>query len=72
MPFIRLKEIREMTLEEQVEKLRELKTELSRTQAKTKVGGVIDDPTRIRELKKAIARILTIQNEWKHRRRDEV
>lgn len=72
MPFIRLKEIREMTPDEQEEKLRELKTELSRTRAKLKVGGIIDDPTRIRELRKAIARILTIQNESKHKGRDEI
>ena len=67
MPIIRLKEIRDMTPEEQEEKLIELKTELSRTQAKLKVGGITDDPTRIRELRKAIARILTVQNESRRR-----
>jgi large subunit ribosomal protein L29 len=59
-----------MTPEERTEKLRELKTELSRTKAKLKVGGIIDDPTRIRELRKAIARILTVQNESERMGRD--
>jgi large subunit ribosomal protein L29 len=71
VPFIRLKVIREMTSEERTEKLGELKTELSRTKSKLKVGGIIDDPTRIRELRKAIARILTVQNESKRLGRDE-
>ena len=65
MPFIRLKEIREMSSEKRVEKLNELRDELSRLRALTRVGGSIENPSRIREIKRAIARILTIGNEEK-------
>ena len=65
MPFIRLKEIREMSSEKRVEKLNELRDELSRLRALTRVGGSIENPSRIREIKRAIARILTIDNEEK-------
>lgn len=65
MPFIRLKEIREMTSEKRTEKLSELQAELSRLRAMIKGGGSIENPSRIREIRRAIARILTIENEQK-------
>ena len=63
MPFIKLKEIREMSPEKRDEKLSELRVELSRLKAMIKVGGSIENPSRVREIKRAIARILTVQNE---------
>ena len=63
MPFIRLKEIREMPSEERTKKINELRTELSKLRAMVKVGASIENPSRIREIKKAIARILTVENE---------
>ena len=63
MPFIRLKQIREMSSEERVEKIREFRTELSKLRAMINVGASIDDPSRVREIKKAIARILTVESE---------
>ncbi len=63
MPFIRLKEIRELSSEKRVEKLNELQGELSRLRAMIKVGGSIENPSRISEIKKAIARLLTVENE---------
>ena len=63
MPFLRLQEMREMSNEERREKLVELQTELRKLTSMTKSGGSIDNPSRIKELKKAIARILTIQSE---------
>ncbi len=63
MPFLRLKEIRDMTSDKRVEKLNELRTELSRLKSTIKVGGSTENPSRVRELKKAIARILTVENE---------
>ncbi|MFH0897837.1 MAG: 50S ribosomal protein L29 [Candidatus Bathyarchaeota archaeon] len=65
MPFIRLKEIREMPSEKRVDKLIELQGELSRLRAMIKVGGSIENPSRVREIKKAIAKILTVENEEK-------
>lgn len=63
MPIIRVKEIRDMRPEERQKKLRELRTELARLRTMIKAGGAVDNPSRIRELRKAIARILTVERE---------
>jgi len=63
LPFLKSKEIREMRSERKAERLEELQTELSKLRATIKSGGAIENPTRIRELRRAIARIITIQNE---------
>lgn len=65
MPILRIKEIREMSSEERMKKLRELKTELVRLKTMIKAGGAVENPSMIRELRKAIARILTIEKEEK-------
>ncbi|MCW4052126.1 MAG: 50S ribosomal protein L29 [Candidatus Bathyarchaeota archaeon] len=65
MPIIRLKDIREMSLEDQRKKVLELQTELVRLRTMIKAGGTIENTARIRELRKAIARILTIEHEAK-------
>lgn len=63
MPFLRLKEIRQMSSEDKDKKLEELRTELSKLRAINKTGGAIENPSRIKEIRKAIARIMTIQKE---------
>ena len=63
MPFIRLKEIREMDAGKRTEKLNEFRAELSRLRAMIKVGGSIERPSRVKEIRRAIARILTVENE---------
>jgi len=65
MPILRVKEIRDMSPEERAEKLSELKTELVRLKTMIKAGGAVENPARIRELRKTIARVLTIENEQK-------
>ncbi|MEM2103395.1 MAG: 50S ribosomal protein L29 [Candidatus Bathyarchaeia archaeon] len=65
MPLIRVKEIREMSSEERVKKLNELRTELVRLKTMVKAGGMVDKPARIKELRRAIARILTVEREQK-------
>jgi len=52
-----------MSPDERRKKLDELRTELTRLETMVKAGGSIDNPARVRELRKAIARILTIENE---------
>ena len=71
MPILRVKEIREMSPEERRKKLSELRAELMRIRTMIKAGGSIEDTSRIRELRKAIARILTIENEEKRAERKE-
>ncbi len=63
MPILRPEEIRAMSSEERRKKLNELRAELMRLMAMVKAGGAVENPARIRELKKAIARILTIERE---------
>jgi large subunit ribosomal protein L29 len=65
MPIIRIKEIREMSPEERRKKLNEFRTELLRLKTMVKAGGTVENPARIKELRKAIARILTVENEQK-------
>ncbi len=63
MPILRIKDIRAMSSKERKEKITELRTELARLRTMVKAGGSIDNPSRIRELRKTIARILTIETE---------
>jgi len=63
MPILRISEIRKMSDEERRRRLTELRAELVRTRTMVEAGGALDNPSRIRELKKAIARILTVMNE---------
>ena len=65
MPIIRLKDIRGMSSEDRRKRITELQTELVRLRTMVKAGGAIEDTARIRELRKAIARILTIEHETK-------
>jgi large subunit ribosomal protein L29 len=63
MPILRIKEIRGMSPEDRKKRLRELQTELVRLRTMIKAGGAIENPARVSELRKTIARILTIENE---------
>lgn len=65
MAILRLKEIREMPSEKRQEKVNEFRTELARLKTMVEAGGSIDNPTRIKELRKTIARLLTIETEEK-------
>jgi len=60
---LRADEVRSMNLEEAKAKLRELRAELARERAIRKGGGSSENPMRARELRKAIARILTVIRE---------
>lgn len=65
MPILRLKDIRAMSSAERKSKLSELRLELARLKTMIKAGGAVENPARIRELRKAIAQILTVENESK-------
>ena len=60
--ILRIAEIREMTPLERDKKLSELKTELLVLRGKSRIGS-IESSGRIRELRRTVARILTIKNE---------
>ena len=61
-----MKDIRTMPSEDRKKKIIELRTELVRLKTMVKAGGSLDNPSRIRELRKTIARILTVENEEIH------
>ena len=63
MPILRKREIRQLLPEEREKKLTEMRTELSKLRTSVKAGGTVDNVSRVRELKRTIARILTIANE---------
>ena len=65
MAILRLKDIRDMSSDERKEKVNEFRTELTRLKTIVEAGGSIDNPTQIRELRKTIARLLTIEAEQK-------
>lgn len=65
MPIIRLKDINNMSTEDRNKKLGELRAELSRMRTMISAGGAVENPTRVRELRRTIAQILTIENEQK-------
>jgi large subunit ribosomal protein L29 len=63
MSALHVEEIRDMTPAERESELEEIRTELLNANAVQAAGGAPDNPGRIGELKKAIARIKTIQRE---------
>jgi ribosomal protein L29 len=65
MPLLRIKEITSMSAEDRTKKLVELRAELSRLRTMTHAGGSVENPTRIYELRKAIAQVLTVENQEK-------
>ena len=63
MAIVRAKEIREMSDDQVQKQLKDLRNELLKERAITATGGAPESPGRIRELRRTIARILTIQKE---------
>jgi large subunit ribosomal protein L29 len=65
VPILRVREIRGMSVEDRNKKVSELRAELARLRTMVRAGGAVENPARIRELRKAIAQILTVENEDK-------
>ncbi len=63
MTILHPDEIRDMTPAEREAELDEFQTELLNAKAVQAAGGAPEDPGRIKELRRAIARIKTIQRE---------
>jgi len=58
-----MSQIREMSPEDRDRRLEELRTELSKLKTMIEAGGSVENPGRVRALKKAVARILTVNRE---------
>ena len=65
MAIMRIKEIVSMSSEDRATKLVDLRAELARIRTMINAGGAVENPTRVRELRKTIAQILTVENEKK-------
>jgi large subunit ribosomal protein L29 len=65
MPILRKREIRQMLPAEREQKVTELRAELTTLRTMVKSGGTVDNPARIRQLRRAVARLLTVQNQPK-------
>ncbi|RKD94714.1 MULTISPECIES: 50S ribosomal protein L29 [Natrialbaceae] len=63
MAILHVEEIRDMTPAERQEELEELETELLNAKSVLAAGGAPENPGRIGELRRTIARIKTVQRE---------
>lgn len=63
MPQLTAKDIRKLTPTERKKKLQDLYNELSSIRVEIATGGGSDNPYRTRAVKRAIARILTVERE---------
>ena len=63
MAIVHTEELRDMTPAEREAELEELETELLNSKAVKAAGGAPDNPGRIKELRRTIARIKTVQRE---------
>lgn len=62
MAILRKRELRQMLPEERKKKITELRAELTTIRTSVKSGGTVENPSRIRELRHTIARLLTLDN----------
>jgi large subunit ribosomal protein L29 len=63
MPKLRTREIRDMSEAEREKRLQEIRTELSNQRAILASGGAVENTGKIKTLRKAIARIMTVMRE---------
>jgi large subunit ribosomal protein L29 len=62
---MRIKEMNALSVEDRENKLADLRIELARIRTMVNAGGAVENPTRIRDLRRTIAQILTVNNEKK-------
>jgi large subunit ribosomal protein L29 len=63
LPILRKRELKQLTSEEREKRLSELRTELVKLRTSVKSGGNVDNVGRIREIRRTIARLLTVENQ---------
>ena len=71
MPILRVKDIRSMSSNERDKRIVELKAELVRLRTMVKAGGAVENPARIRVIRRTIARLITIDEEEKNKSKEE-
>ncbi len=63
LAVLRKREIAQLLPEEKRKKVTELRAELAQLRTSVKSGGTVDNPARIRELRRTVARLLTALNQ---------
>ena len=63
MSIFRIEEIRKMSGREREEELESLMTDLMRERGMIATGGASENPGRVREIRRTIARIKTVEEE---------
>jgi len=59
----KVKEIRQMSKEQLIERIAELRKDLLKLNAQIAIGTIPESPGKVKQIKKTIARMLTILNE---------
>ena len=62
MAILRKREMKQMLPEERKKKILELRAELTTIRTSIKSGGTVENPSRVRELRRTVARLLTAEN----------
>jgi large subunit ribosomal protein L29 len=62
LAILRKREMKQMLPEERKKKISELRAELTTIRTSVKSGGTVENPSRVKELRRTVARLLTIQN----------
>lgn len=63
MAILRMKKLREIGEKERSGRLAELLLDVSKERASSEIGGTVKNPGRIREMRRAVARIHTLERE---------
>ena len=62
MAILRKRELKQMLPEERKKKISELRAELTTIRTSVKSGGTVENPSRVKELRRTVARLLTAEN----------
>ena len=63
MAILRMKDIRKMETKDMDKNMKDLKLELSKEKASINIGASAKSPGRVREIRRTVARILTVKRE---------
>jgi large subunit ribosomal protein L29 len=62
LAILRKREMKQMLPEERKKKISELRAELTTIRTSVKSGGTVENPSRVKELRRTVARLLTAEN----------
>ena len=63
MPILRMREIRYMSADQRKSQLKKMQKDLAVLRAGVATGGSLEKPSKVKQIKKTIARLQTVMNE---------